>query len=349
MLKTIQNVKISAISTCVPSRKVDVLDNKLIYGGNEKKLNRVVKDTGFRFRHVITKNSELTACDFCLKAAEELFKNGIDKNEISAVIMVTQYPDYFEPSNASIIHGKLGLNDNCIAFDINQGCSGYIFGLLSASNILDKNNKKVLLLCGDTNSKASGDGTDVVDDMPIFSDGGCATIVEYDETAEPMYFEIGTRGCDYQALVINNGGYKNPPQKEMFNEDGTFNYNPYMDGLKVFEFTMNIVPPSINRVMEYAELEEKDIDYYVLHQANKMILQNIAASAKIDVDKVLKETLTKVGNLSSASVASVICDEREIFNDKKNKVVINAFGVGLSWGSVALTLNNPLVLPIIYY
>ena len=112
---------------------------------------------------------------------------------------------------------------------------------------------------------------------------------------------------------------------------------------------MNIVPPSINKVMQYAGIDENDVDYYVLHQANRMILQNIAASAQIDVDKVLKETLTKVGNLSSASVASVICDECEIFNNKKHKILINAFGVGLSWGSAVLTLNNPTVLPIIYY
>ena len=129
----------------------------------------------------------------------------------------------------------------------------------------------------------------------------------------------------------------------------TFNYNPYMDGLKVFEFTMNIVPPSINRVMEYAELEEKDIDYYVLHQANKMILQNIATGAKINIDKVLRETLSKIGNLSSASIPSVICDEHEKFNKKENNIVMSGFGVGLSWGCVALTLNKPLVLPIIYY
>lgn len=349
MKKTIQNVKISAISTCIPSRKVDVIDNKIIYDGNEKKLKRIVRDTGFRFRHVIEKTSELTALDFCLKAAEELFKTGIKKEDISAIIMVTQYPDHFLPSNASILHGKLGLSDTCIAFDINQGCAGYIFGLLSASNIIDKDNKKVLLLCGDTNSKAAGDGTDAVDDMPIFGDGGCASIIEYDENADPIYFEIGTRGSDYPALVMNNGGFRNPPTKEMFNEDKTFNYNPYMDGLKVFEFTMNIVPPSINRVMEYANIKEEDVDYYVLHQANRMILQNIAASAKIDTNKVLKETLTKIGNLSSASVASVICDEHEIFNKSKKKIVMNAFGVGLSWGSAVITLDNPLVLPIILY
>lgn len=348
MQKVIKNIKISAISTCIPKRRVDVLDNKQIYDGNIKKLNRIIRDTGFRFRHVIEKDSPITASDFCLKAAEELFSNGIEKSDISAIIMVTQYPDYFEPGNACILHGKLGLPDTCMAFDINQGCAGYMFGLLAASNIIDDNNKKVLLLCGDTNSRACGDGTDATNDMPIFSDGGCASIIEYDKNAEPMYFELGTRGSDYESLVINNGGYRNAPKPEMFDENGLFNYKPYMNGIKVFEFTMNIVPPSINNVMKMANLSEDDIDYYVLHQANKMILQNIATSAKINSDKVLKDTLTKIGNLSSASVASVLCDECEIFNNKTNRVVMNAFGVGLSWGSVALVLDKPKVLPIIY-
>lgn len=348
MLKTIKNVKISAVATCVPQKQVDIYDNKLIYGGNVKKLNKVVAGTGFHKRHILEENSSITAGDLCQRAAEKLFEAGIEKDDIRAVIVVTQFPDYFGPATACVIHGNLGLSEDCLTFDVNQGCTGYIYGLLVASSLVNKDCKKVLLLVGDTPTKTNGTGLDMIDDVPIFGDGGSATILEYDEIAEDIIFEIGSKGSGYDVIMCQNGAFRNPASANMI-KNGKFDYGHIMDGLKVFDFTMNIVPLSINKAMKAKQLKEEDVDYYVFHQANKMILENIAAGANINVDKVLRETITKYGNLSSASVASVICDEYEKFNNKKNRVIMSGFGVGLSWGSVALTLSNPLVLPIIYY
>lgn len=348
MIRTVSNVKISAISTCVPQRQVDIYDNKLIYGGNIKKLNKVVNGTGFHKRHVLDENSSITAGDLCLKAAEVLFDSGIEKNDIDAVIMVTQYPDYFGPATACVMHGKLGLKQDCLAFDVNQGCSGYIYGLLIASSLVNVTCKKVLLLVGDTPTKSSGTKEDAVDDMPIFGDGGSATILEYCENCDRMFFEIGTKGDDYDAIIAKNGGFRNMPVQALM-KNGRFDYGHEMDGLKVFDFTMNIVPLSINHVMAHKKNNDKEIDYYIMHQANKMILENIAASANIDVNKVLRNTLSEYGNLSCASIPSVICDEYKKFDRRKNNVVLSGFGVGLSWGSVAMELDGPVVLPIVYY
>lgn len=349
MLKTFNNVKISAISTCVPQRQVDIYDNKLIYNGSIKKLNKVVNGTGFHKRHILDENSNITAGDLCLKAAQELFKNGVAKDDIKAVIMVTQHPDYFAPATACVIHGKLGLSEDCLTFDVNQGCTGYIYGLLVASSLINKDCKKVLLLVGDTSTKFVGSQLDIVDDIPIFGDGGSASILEYDENASETVFEIGSQGVNYDAIIAENGAFRNMPCKDLIKKDDRFDYGNKMDGLKVFDFTMNIVPPSINKVMEYKSYKEADIDYYILHQANKMILENIAASANIDVNKVLRRTLSEYGNLSCASIPSVICDEYEKFNNKNINIILSGFGVGLSWGSIAITLAKPLVLPIIKY
>lgn len=350
MQTQVNNVNIVGISVCVPERQVDIFDNKNIYNGDLKKLKKVVRGTGFHKRHVLKENSCVTASDMCQKAAEELIKQtNTDKNDISAIIMLTQYPDYFEPATACALHGKLGLSENCIAFDINQGCAGYIYALLVASKLVNKNCRKVLFMCGDSGSRAIGTQEDIVDDIPIFGDGGCATIIEYDETAEPIYFDIGNMGSKYNALGFSNGGFRNPPTKDMFTCDGKFDYGIHMDGLEIFEFTMNTVPLSINKVLDLAGKTDGEVDYYILHQANKMILENIAVSASINSDKVLKETLSEYGNLSSASVASVICDEYEKFNMQENLLLLNAFGVGLSWGSALITLKNTLCLPIILY
>lgn len=348
MIKTIKNVNITAISTCVPTKQVDIYDNKLVYNGNRKKLNKVVASTGFHKRHILEENSPVTAGDLCQKAAEKLFEAGINKDDIKAVIMVTQFPDYFGPATACVIHGNLGLSEDCLTFDINQGCTGYIYGLLVASSLINKECKKILLLVGDTPTKTIGTGLDIIDDVPIFGDGGSATILEYDEKADDIVFEIGSKGSGYDVIMCQNGAFRNPASANMI-KNGKFDYGQTMDGLKVFDFTMNIVPPSINKVMEAKKLKEEDVDYYIFHQANKMILENIAASAKINVDKVLRETLSKVGNLSCASIPSVICDEFEKFNQKDINVILSGFGIGLSWGSVVLKLNNTKVLPMIYY
>lgn len=272
MQTLVKNVNIAGIATCVPERQVDVFDNKNIYSGNIKKLNKVVNGTGFHKRHVLKENSKVTASDMCQKAAEELIKaTNINKNEIAAVVMLTQYPDYFEPATACVLHGKLGLSENCLAFDINQGCAGYVYALLVCSKLVNNACRKILFLCGDSCSRAIGTQEDVVDDMPIFGDGGCATILEYDENAAPIYFDLGTQGEKYKAIIFNNGGFRNPPVKERFLPNGRFDYGSAMDGLGVFEFTMNTVPTSINNIMNFAEISDEQVDYYVLHQANKMI------------------------------------------------------------------------------
>lgn len=349
MKQIIQNVKISAIATCVPERQVDIFNNKNIYNGNLKKLNRVVKETGFHKRHILEENSNLTAGDLCKFAALELFKKNINKEEIDAIIVVTQFPDYFGPATACVLHGELGLKEDCLAFDINQGCTGYIYGLLVASKLVDENCKKVLLLVGDTPTKTHGSQLDVSDDAPIFGDGGSATILAYDTNADDMIFDIGTKGEDYDAIIGKNGAFRNPPSISMFDKNGKFDYGQEMDGLKVFDFTMNIAPKSITKVLEFASKTDNDIDYLIFHQANKMIMQNLAVSAGVNIDKVLVDTLSEYGNLSCASIPSVICDEFEKFNNKTTNVILSGFGIGLSWGSVLFKLDKPNVLPIILY
>ena len=206
-----------------------------------------------------------------------------------------------------------------------------------------------MLLCGDSCTRALGTQEDVVDDIPIFGDGGCATILEYDKNAKPIWFDMGNIGSKADTIGFKNGGFRNPPTLEMFKENGKFDYGDFMDGLAIFDFTMNTVPVSINNIMKLANVSENDVAYYILHQANRMILENIAVSANIDVDKVLRGTLNKYGNLSSASVASVISDEYERFNQKQCRILLNAFGIGLSWGSALIELTNTICLPMILY
>jgi len=334
----INNVKISAISTVVPKRELCLLDDKTLYDGNEKQLEKVMLYSGFNKRRVADKNA--TTSDLCFEAAQIMFsQNNIKPDSIDALIFVTQTPDYYMPATACILQHKLGISQDCAAFDINQGCAGYTYGLWIASMLANHGCKRVLLLVGDTGSKY----TDMFrnNSAPIFGDAGSATLIEYDKNASSMFFNIGTDGSEFEVIMSKNGGFRNPPSKDMFYKDASFKYEAQMDGIKVMEFAVDKVPLSINEVLSFSMVDKKEIDYFVMHQANKLILENIADELDIALEKMPMETLSKYGNQSSASIPCVICDSlKEAVSNKKLKLLLSGFGIGLSWVNCVLDIDN---------
>ncbi len=334
----LNNVRLAAVATVVPQTELKLEDDKTLYGGNEKQLKRVMKSSGFDKRRIVAEG--VTTSDLCQQAAERLFLEcNVNKEEISAVVFITQTPDYPMPATACLIAYKLGLPYTVAAFDINQGCAGFVYGLWVGGSLLNSTKKKVLLLIGDTPSKY----TDMFRDgaAPIFGDAGSATLLEYDESAEPIYFDIGTDGSNFDAIIAQNGGFRNPPQKDMFYSNGTFEYLAQMDGMRVMEFTLNQVPASVTKVLKYAKVDKSDIDWFVLHQANKMILTNIAMVADLDLAKVPMQTLSKYGNQSSASIPCTLCDcLKNNLATGVHKLLFSGFGIGLCWASCVVSVTN---------
>lgn len=330
------NVKISGISSVVPSKELCLLEDKNLYNGDEKRINRVIKSSGFLKRRVT--EQDIMTSDLCLQAAEDLIKNlKIQKEDIDALLFLSYTPDYIMPATSYVLHSKLGLSQDCICMDIPQACSGYILGLYQASMMLNAGCKKVLLLVGDSFSKF----TDMFKDhtAPVFGDAGTATLLEYDEKAEEIFFNINSDGKEHDSLICRNGGFRNIPNQEMFYEDGTFKYNSKMDGGRIFDFTMNNISPNIEELLAYSKQDRNIFDYYVFHQANKFILQNIAMQLDIDTNKMPMETLTKYGNQCGASIPCTICDQLKN-NIQNTKVLMAGFGVGLSWGSAIVKFDN---------
>lgn len=340
MLKSvIKNVVLTGISVVVPPNEVSLLDDPTLYGGDEKQLKRVMKSSGFHTRRVIEDGK--TASDLCEAAARHLFKDmNVDPKEIDALIFLSQTPDYHMPATACILQHKLGIKQESAAFDVNQGCAGYGYGLWLASMIANSGCKKVLLLVGDTSSKYT-DMFKEHNSAPVFGDAGSATLIEYKENADPIYFDIGTDGSQFEAIMAQIGGFRNPPKPDMFYEDGSFKYKAQMDGLKVMEFTLSRVPESINSVLEGSGTSKDEIDYFVLHQANKFILQNIADNADIPLEKMPMETLSKYGNQSCTSIPGAICDAlKDEVSTKKLKLCLSGFGIGLSWVSIVINTDK---------
>lgn len=348
MLKSIvQNTKIKGISTVAPKAAACLLDDPDLYGGDLKKIKRVIESSGFKYRRVAPDN--VTSSDLCFEAAGDLIKNlKIDKASIDGIVFVSSTPDYFLPPTACVLHHRLGLKPACVMFDVNQGCAGYVYGLWIASLMLNANIKRVLLLVGDTFNKY----TDMFRNhtAPVFGDAGSATLLDYDTQALPMYFDIGSQSENYEGIICRNGAFRNPPKNEDFYDDGSFKYDSSMDGMKVFKFTSEKVPQSILNVLAIADTKVNELDYCILHQANKFILQNIAQLIDLPLEKMPSTTLTEYGNQSSASIPGAICDSiQNIVTTRPTKLLLSGFGVGLSWMSCVLNLDQIYCSKILEY
>lgn len=329
---------ISGMVSVVPPKIKTFDQESLNYDIEQKQLARIKKSIGLDKRHVTDENT--TTLDLCLFAAQSLIEGlGIEKNAIDGLICISQTPDHFQPCNSAITHGRLGLSDHCASFDVNLGCSGYVYGLWLAHMMIEsKSCKKVLVLAGDTLSKCVSAKDRSVG--PLFGDGGTATLIEYTEDSNPTYFSMHTDGSGAEHIKIPAGGFRMPlsPEtaKEFKTEDGNImsNENLQMDGGEVFNFSVNVEPKAIEELLKFSGEEKENIDYLIFHQANKYIIGNIVRRLKFPKDKAPANTVEKYGNQSSASIPTTINDalgDELVLNQKK--VILSGFGVGLSWAS----------------
>jgi 3-oxoacyl-[acyl-carrier-protein] synthase-3 len=176
---------------------------------------------------------------------------------------------------------------------------------------------------------------------PVFSDAGSASLIEYDKSAPKSYFNIYSDGNEYDSLMCSNGGFRNYPKKEDFYENGEYIYDSHMNGGRIFEFTIGNITPSILALLDFAQEDITNIDYFIFHQANKIILENIARQLNIDIDKMPMETISKYGNQCGASIPCTINDVlKEKVHNTNNRLLMSGFGVGLSWANAIINLDN---------
>lgn len=356
MAKSIfRKAKVTGIATCVPDKFINIEDELYnLYDGNIKTVEAIKKNIGLQKRHVV--DDDITTSDLCEVAANKLFDEmNIDKDEIGAIILVTQTPDYFQPASAAYLHGKLNLSQNCAAFDINQGCTGYIYGLWLAHMIIETNScEKVLVLAGDTISKIVNPKDSNV--APMFGDAGTATIVEKTETANKSFFIFHSDGKKFDTIIQPKGAFRTNLH-DVINNQNIFATsekrnltNLFMDGTDVFVFAINVEPKAIAEILNMSSSTQDEIDYIIFHQANKYIISNIARRLKFPLEKAPSETTGKYGNQSSASIPCTICDSiREEVVSKKLNLILSGFGVGLSWATCQLELDKIYCTEVIFY
>lgn len=332
------NAKILGISTTIPKNESDLRAKKNLYNGDERRIQRLINSSGFNKRRIVDSNT--TTSDLCYSAACDLIKQlNINTQEIDGLIFVSYTPDYLMPATSYVLHKRLNLNENCIVMDIPQACSGYVIGLYQAAMLINSGCKKVLLLVGDTFSKFNDMFSET--EPEIFGDAGSATLLEFNPSAQEMYFNVNSNGQCYDALICKNGGFRNIVKKDLFYKNGNFIYNSKMNGKEIFDFTMEKIAPSIKDLLKFSQKTVSEMDYVVLHQANKFIMQNIINQIEFDEAKSPMTTLSKFGNQCGASIPNTICDtlQEQVTNDNL-QLLLCGFGVGLSWASAIINTQK---------
>ncbi|MDB4986303.1 MAG: hypothetical protein JWN04_1481 [Myxococcaceae bacterium] len=345
----ILGVSVRGIASAVPDHITTLDDDAVIFGEADAK--RVFKNTGVKQRH--TSQSDMCASDLCEPAARQLLEQlGWEASSVDVLVLVTQSPDYVSPATACVLHARLGLGPDCAAFDVNLGCSGWVYGLWLVSALLSSGGgTRALLLVGDVVTRTMSATDRSV--APLFGDAGTATALERDADASPMDFVIGTDGEGARHLMVPAGGFRlrasDANAVVRRNADGNARslQDTHMNGTEVFTFTLKSVPPLLKAVMARAGWTHDDVDSYVFHQASSFMLKTLCRSCGIPVNKFVI-AMENYGNTSSASIPLAICDRlRETLSTQSQRLVLAGFGVGWSWGAVALTLGPLCVLPVL--
>ena len=334
-LSTLHNVRFAGMASCVPHRILDNLRDCPPSQRSERE--RLVRNIGIQTRRICPEWQ--TFSDLAVAATEKLLEDlQWQREDIDALIVVTQSPDYLIPATAIIVQDRLGLPHSTIAFDVNLGCSGYPFGLhLLGSMISAGGVKKALLLVGDKSATVKD---------PLFSDAGTATALEFDASAPPMHFDLNSDGSGQRAIMLPAGGHREPysirhaiPTRD---EHGNIVMpgDLILDGPAVLSFSTQRVPPAVQRLLEYSRLEKDAIDYFVFHQANRMINETIRKKLQLPVEKV-PSTLHDLGNTSGASLPITMTARlHDTLVQGRHKLLLSGFGIGLSWGSVILDIEG---------
>ena len=289
-------------------------------------LELICEKTGIFNRHIAADNE--FASDLGVAAAEKLFEqHDIDPQSIDFLFFCTQTPDYPLPTTACLMQQRLGLSTHCGALDFNLGCSGYVYGLAMVDGLIKSGAaKRILLITAETYSKYIDDEDRSL--RTIFGDAAAATLIDAGDEPTLEHFKFGTDGTGADMLLLTKSGLRDPIAPRNRHR---WNSDLYMDGPSLISFTVEAVPQLIDQIMEETDLTSDDIDYYLMHQATRKMLEELTQRLKFPPEKV-PIRLQDVGNTVSSTLPILIDQMRQsgdLAAGHKNLLI--GFGVGLSW------------------
>lgn len=338
---------IAGITATVPAESVAV--ESLQPHWDAKSLANVIRMTGITRLRVAP--PLMTAADLCMESARRLMlKLNVAPADIDGIVFISQTPDFQTPATSAVLQDKLGLRQDVVNFDINQGCSGYIYALLQAEMMIHCGLCKTVLICaGDTSTKFVGEKDRST--RVVFGDAGSATIVTAGKSVD--HFHLKTDGSGYQQIIVPAGAFRRRHDAEtavaVECEDGNFRSpeNMYMNGKEVTMFAMREVPAIIEQVLTDSGLNKADIGLFGLHQANRFMLDYLARKLGVS-PQTMPFVCGEIGNTSVASIPVMLAAAGATLREhsRLEKVVLCGFGVGLSWGAMTTTLDTTHIDPL---
>lgn len=333
--------KIKAISYYLPEK---VLNNKELNElFPEWSVDKISSKTGIYNRHIAGVNE--FSSDMAVAASKKLFsEHNIDPKTIDFILLCTQSPDYFLPTTACLIQEQLGIPTTAGALDFNLGCSGYVYGLsLAKGLIFAQVASNILLITSETYSKFIHPKDK--SNRTIFGDAAAATLIRADDGfAEIGNFELGTDGKGGKNLIVKNGALRFPPTSAK-GTDITDDYgnvlnddNLFMNGSEIFNFTSESVPHLVQKVLKKNALTNDDIDLYILHQANRYMLNHLRKKMGVHEDKFYY-FLESCGNTVSSTIPIALAEAKKEKKEIKN-ILLAGFGVGYSWGGCTIKMEE---------
>lgn len=323
-------INIHSISTALPKNQLDLRDFEKQYG--EKEVNRIISSTGIQSVPVADLNQPIS--DFFQAAVENLIQQcDLEKSSIDGLVVVTQTPDHPLPATSTILQHKLGLSKDTIAFDINYGCSGYIYGLYQAAMLLSSGGcKRVIVCAGDLLTRCLNPKEQNV--RMLFGDAVSATLVEKGDKDKELHFLIKTDGSGANYLKRENSA-----------SDSYL----YMNGAKVMEFALREVPPIIEELLLLQNWKKEEVGTFALHQANQFMVRYLQKKLHLS-EEAVPVAVEKTGNTGPASIPLMLSLQHKALkaNAQLEKTILCGFGVGLSWGAVSCNLTETSIFDPIY-
>lgn len=345
----IKNVALRGVTGTVPNHAVKTADFKIL---TQEEADIFDNTVGIKNRYIA--DESVCTSDLCYDAAERLIAAlGWEKDSIDLLVFGSVTGDYKTPPTSGILQHRLGLPSTTFVLDIPMGCCGSLYAINVAGNLLSAGTvKRALLLVGDT-ALRMGSKKDK-SRVPLFGDSGTAMALEFDPTAEDIIIEFNTLGSGYEALMTPHGGFRHPITPESFIEEDFGNgivrapKDTLINGMDVFAFAISRPPISIKKIMEKYELNVDNVDYFLIHQANKLIVDRIVKKMKLPLEKVPYD-LQEFGNLGGASVPMLMAyNLADELQNRPLTLLCSAFGLGLTWATMILRTNNIIVLPVNY-
>ncbi len=336
--------RISGLLAIVPANERSFVDEMAGFNFPPARSIKLKAVMGYDKHRIV--DGPVCVSDLACCGLEHLFEKGLlGRDDFDALLVVTQSPDYFMPPTSSVIQGRLGLKQDLFCMDINQGCAGFLIGMIQAFLLLDQPSiRRVALINADVLSRKVSPRDR--NSYPLIGDAASITILDRSENPEPIHANLKMDGKRCEALMIPAGGFRLPssPETAVMEDDGENNFrakdNLRMDGNAVFNFVQVEVPPMVDDLMKAAGSTLDQIDYFLFHQPNRFMLQKLADKMKVPYDKMPSNVVEVYGNSSGVTIPLVIAHNlRHRLTGEAFRVCLAGFGVGLTWTSMLLRLG----------